>query len=85
MVRKKPIEYINKKKRCDDKSGLPVGLENIKTGSADHITATVVLCGVRKTFSRSYGKQSRFKRTKKNAILLCQQWRIEKIKQALIK
>ena len=83
-MRKKPVPYINNKKRCDAVQDLPVGLENIKTDASDHITATVVLNGQRKTFSRSYGKQSRFKLTKDQAIKKCVDWRALEIELAFI-
>lgn len=83
-MRKKPIPYINNKKRVDSIQDLPVGLMNIKTSTADHITATVVLNGNRKTFSRSYGQNSRFKRTRVEAIKSCREWRESEIKLALL-
>ena len=78
-TRKSPSLYVNAKKRCDSTSDLPVGLVDIETATSRHITATVVL-SMRKTFSRSYGKNSRFKRTRKEAVKLCKSWRDNEIK-----
>ena len=83
-TRKSPSLYVNTKKRCDSNTGLPVGLEDIETATSRHITATIVL-DRRKTFSRSYGKNSRFKRTRKEAIKLCNSWRENEIKYKLSK
>jgi hypothetical protein len=78
-TRASPSLYVNAKKRCDATTDLPVGLEDIETATSRHITATVVLSR-RKTFSRSYGKNSRFKRTREEAIKLCKSWRDNEIK-----